>query len=301
MLAADMSGYIIGQVSEVIAQPQQNPVSGQVEVEGDCNKKYLISYSITQGATVNQMTADMGTFSTTFQLGSNKTEVGPPSPATTPSSSESGAGSAGTLTVSLPEALIGKDRDPVLFIDEVSKGSGELKIINSTDDYVTLTVDFPSGTEKIEIIGSFILAEGPYYRNLDVVAEGKHFSLIWDDAPVCNLLFDIEAKKITIHSDNATGFRIIIPNELIGPPYTTIVDGVKYQRVDTETIYGLYNRNFTTISATFERDADATLINDIEIIGTTVIPEFGAAAAVALIVVMGTMVGGSLLLRYRVK
>lgn len=294
-----MSGYIIGQVSEVLAQPQQNPVSGQLEVEGDCGKKYLISYSITQGATVTQMTADMGTFSTTFQLGSNQTEVGPPPPATTPSSSESGGSSNGTLTVSLPEALIGKDREPVLFID--GESSVDPKIINSTDDYVTLTVDFPSGTEKIEIYGSFIIAEGPYYRNLDVVAEGRHFSLIWDNAPVCNFLFDIDAKKITIHSDNATGFRIIIPNELLGPPYTTIVDGVKYQRVDTEAIYGSYNRNFTAISATFERGANATLINDIEIIGTTVIPEFGAAAAVALIVVMGTLVGGSLLLRYRVK
>jgi hypothetical protein len=296
-----MSGYIIDQVSEVLAQPQQNPVSGQIEVEGDCGKKYLISYSITQGATVTQMTSDMGAFSTTFQLGSNKTEVGPPPPPATTPSSESGAGSAGTLTVSLPEALIGKERDPVLFIDEVSKGSGDLKIINSTDDYVTLAVDFPSGAEKIEIFGSFIIAEGPYYRNLDVVAEGKHFSLIWDDAPVCKLLFDIEAKKITIHSDNATGFRIIIPNELLGPPYTIIVDGVKYQHVDTEAIYGSYNRNFTTISATFERGANATLINDIEIIGTTVIPEFGSAAAVALIVAVGAMAGGSLLLRYRVK
>lgn len=290
-----MSGYIIGQVSEVLAQPQQNPVSGQVEVEGDCGKKYLISYSLTQGATVSQMTADMGTFSTTFQLGSNQTEVGPP--ATTPSSSESGASSNGTLTVNLPEALIGKERDPVLFID--GESSGDLKIINSTNDYATLAVDFPSGTEKIEIIGSFII--GPYYRNLDVVAEGKHFSLIWDGAPVCNLVFDIEAKKITIHSDNATSFRIIIPNEMLGPPYATIVDGVEYQRVDTETIYGLYNRNFTTISATFERYANGTLINDIEIIGTTVIPEFGSVAAVALIVAMGAMVGGSLLLRYRVK
>lgn len=282
--------------ADVSAQYQQDPLSGQVEVEGDCCDKHLVSYSITPGTSVREMTTDVRTLNTMFQLGSNKTEVGPL--ATTQSSSESGAGSAGTLTVTLPEALIGEDRDPILFFDE--ELTGEPKIINSTDDYVTLAADFPSGTKKIEIIGSWILSEGPYYQTLDVVADGKRFSLIWGGAPVCNWLFDIEAKKITIHSDNATSFRITIPNELLGPPYTAILGGVEYQGVDTETAYGLHNRNFTTISATFEHDASGKMVNDIEIIGATVIPEFGSAAAVAFVVATGAMVG-SFLLRYKVK
>jgi hypothetical protein len=286
------------QVRAAFAQShQQSPASWESEdIDGDCGKTYQITYSISPPTVVvREMKSSVSVLSLQIQLGVNES-----SDATVSLSNQSGANSAGSLVIVVPSELVIPvssefEFEPVVFVDEVSVAP---KTRNSTEEYVTLAIDFPSGSETIEILGSWIPEQGPYYRTLDVVADGKNFSVIWDGAPLCDWSFDKESKKIVVDSDNATEFRITVPNELLGPPYAVSVDGVTYQRVGTETGAGLNNRNFTTLFATFEGDANAKTANIIEIIGTSVIPEFGSAAAM-WIVIVGGMIIGSLVHRFK--
>jgi len=184
----------------------------------------------------------------------------------------------GRLTLLLPRELADKMANIgqlAVFIDDEDADYVEA---NSNCDYRTISIDFPKGTETIELVGTF----ADYYDephpvatfNLDI--DGTRFQVETQTlAKICDLQFIKEEKKLVVHSDNLTGIvRITMPNILLGAPYIVTVDG-RQANANVST-----NANYTDFTITPENTSKA-----IEIIGTTAIPEFGSSLSVSIVTV----------------
>jgi YVTN family beta-propeller protein len=250
------------------------------EIVGDCGKTYRVSYAITESATtVSDLKADPAVLSLSISLAAGN-------------GTSAGAASNGTLLITMPQRLIHDEKsgalsDPVGFIDEEPV---EIAVRNITEYDITMDIDFPSGSKKIEVVGSYYPEYPPYTNMIDVNVEGKQFTVHTYSAPICSYEFNAEQKKLIIHSDNTAGFAATFPKELLGGPYSIFLDGKQqlYGIDYTPRYGGPVNENTTTISISMEPYRRA---NTIEIVGTTSIPEFSSfSLMIAAAAMLGTIV-----------
>jgi len=114
-----------------------------------------------------------------------------------------------------------------------------------------------------------------------VFAERENFTISVDAGYSIpkDLIFDKENKKITIDIDTSDSLKqvsILVPHELLNGKYTVFENGVEQNLVD----YGRYSEINGYSEFRPWIDSDHTRV---EIVGTTVIPEFQSVAVIVLI------------------
>lgn len=124
-----------------------------------------------------------------------------------------------------------------------------------------------------------------------IEAEGKTFELnMVTNAAACDLSLIKEEKRLHIdveNGDGAQGFvKITVPHVLLGGNYTVLVDGRPHD--DYGTSYDGQS-DASVFSINYDRRSSS-----IDIVGTTVIPEFGLAG---LAVILSALLLASLGLR----
>lgn len=188
----------------------------------------------------------------------------------------------------LYDALSFSDHPPVAFVDGRDvPGPAE----PSNCDQIPIRIPLEQGSEKVQFITADILMvhTHPYPPRLEVsktLVEGQTFRLVLlTDAIECDLSFVKEEKKIHIdiagRNETDQGyFSITIPHELLGGNYTVLVDGERAAFTDEPyENAGFYAGDIPVSLLAFNYTSDA---KSIEVIGTSVIPEFGSMAAVVM-------------------
>lgn len=190
----------------------------------------------------------------------------------------------------LYDALSFSDHPPVAFVDGRDvPGPAE----PSSCDQVPIRIPLERGSEKIQFITADILMEHshPYPPRLQVsktlVEEGEAFRLVlWTDAIECDLSLVKEEKKLhmVVASRNETDdqgyFSITIPHELLGGNYTVLVNGQQVPFIDEPyDNAAFYAEDIPVSLLVFNYTNNATTI---DVIGTSVIPEFASLAAVVI-------------------
>ncbi len=148
-------------------------------------------------------------------------------------------------------------------------------------DTRTISVNFEKDTPSMQIVGSFLRSPDEPKRdaNLELDIDGKLFKLTSSsDSRVCDWRFIKEEKKLEIDIQGGSRLQIIAANELIGRPYTVLVDG---KSVD----FKMHNASdfYSSISTTYEN------ANTVSIIGTTGIPEFPISIMVVAVAMASTV------------
>lgn len=234
------------------------------------NKPYIITYNITGGSIKSiQANSTYSTITVIIQ-----------------------AYSDGKLIINLPGSFLNSisfdKSEPVIFVDGIEE-FGNTTHINCD---ATLEIPFQKGGERIDIAGVFLTYAGQtptkgnsFYAAVD---GGKGFNLeTVANADTCNFSFNQDEKKLHIEMTGPANkeegfFQISLPHEFLGGPYTVLAEG---QPIEFETAFSnATGRDATTVS--FQYDGDK--VHNIDIIGTTAIPEFGPAtiAAVAIPIAM---------------
>ena len=149
-------------------------------------------------------------------------------------------------------------------------------------DSRTISVEFEKDVTKMSVIGSFLRSpdEPKKDANLKLEVDGKPFKLTtFTDSRICDWRFIKEERKLEFTVQNGTHLQVLAKNELIGRPYTVLVNGksVDFNMVnasDTSTYISMRYNNANTI----------------QIIGTTAIPEFSISILVAAVGMISTLV-----------
>jgi hypothetical protein len=254
-------------LSAFAVEPQQ-PAQYAISVDGACGKTYRAFYTIT-GAAINSIKADPAVLSLSVFLKGNTNST---------EGADGDTTNNGTLTLTMPVELLGDNKSglsgPVVFIDEENV---EFDVSNMTEENLTIDIDFPADSKRIEIVGAYYPEYPPYFNTVEVNVEGRHFSVDTYHLPICSYEFSGEQKKLTIHSDNAAGFTFVFPIEMLGGPYSVFLDGKEQlSGIDYERRYyhdRPVSENDTTISVSMPHKR----ANTIEIVGTTAIPEFSSS------------------------
>lgn len=169
----------------------------------------------------------------------------------------------------------------LLIMDDRGKFvSFEEKEVNC--DSRTISVEFENDVTKMSVIGSFLRSadEPKKDATLKLEVDGKPFKLTtFTDSRICDWRFIKEERKLEFTVQNGTHLQVLTKNELIGRPYTVLVNSksVDFNMVnasDTSTYISMRYNNANTI----------------QIIGTTAIPEFPISILVAAVGMISTLV-----------
>jgi hypothetical protein len=144
-----------------------------------------------------------------------------------------------------------------------------------------VSMNFENDASGMQIVGSFLRSADEPKRdaNLELDVDGKLYKLTsTSDSRVCDWRFIKEEKKLEIDIQGGSRLQVIAANELIGRPYTVLVDG---KSVD----FKMHNASdfYSSISTTYEN------ANTISVIGTTGIPEFPISIMVAALAMISTI------------
>ncbi|AIF83151.1 hypothetical protein NTE_01078 [Candidatus Nitrososphaera evergladensis SR1] len=279
LLLAGMAVLLLSTLAAIPAYAQ-NSSSGSIHayavyVNG---KSYIITYSITGGSVKSIQTCETGCITAMIQ-----------------------ADSDGKLLVNLPGGLLNSisfdtKYYPVIFLDEIEVFAD----MTHTNCGITLEIPFQKGSKQIDMAGSFI----PIGETISTqenssnatVSRGRGFELgTVANADTCNFSFDQDRKKLHIEANGPANkeekgfFQIALPHEFLGGPYTVLAEG---KPAEFESVFSnATGKDTTTISLQYDGDK----VHNIDIIGTTVIPEFGPAAIAAVASSMAMLV----ILRFR--
>jgi hypothetical protein len=170
-----------------------------------------------------------------------------------------------------------------------------------------MEVPFYEGSQTIELVGAGTIPPGmnrteEKNENIFIApvieAEGKTFELdMVTNAAVCDVTLVKEEKRLHIDvktgENSAQGFaKITVPHALLGGNYTVLVDGRPHD--DYGTSYGGQS-NASVFSINYDRRSSS-----IDIVETTVIPEFGLARQAAVLsILMLASLGLRSLLQHR--
>jgi hypothetical protein len=234
------------------------------------DKPYIITYNITGGSVQSiQANATHSFIAVMIQAYSN-----------------------GKLIINLPGSLLNsisfEKYEPVIFLD----GIEEFGNTTHTNCDATLEIPFQKGGERIDIAGVFQTGGQTSTKgnSFDAAVDGgKGFKLATvANADTCNFSFDQGKKQLHIETSGPANkeegfFQIALPHEFLGGPYTVLAEG---QPIEFETAFSnATGKDITTIS--FQYDGEK--VHNINIIGTTAIPEFGPATIAAIAIPMAML------------
>ena len=273
------NGEIRGQVScESDSTPSPTPSGGestaQVVIGQD---EFDVPYTIT-GGTLDELTADPATQTLMFNISST---------------------SDGMLTVWLPKNVISADDDEFsVFVDDESGNVAVDELEEMSDGTRVLQIGFDEGAENIEVVGT-AMAGGeepePTLKTVAVEIDGKTYQVSYNitGGSVQSASSDTEAKSVTvaISSISDGSLTVWLPKNVIDADndFSVSVDG--------------QSANFTEMDET--ADARVLMIpfvngaENIEIMGTFIVPEFGAIMILmASIAIVGTIIAASRLYKF---
>jgi hypothetical protein len=264
--AANPNGEIRGQVScEEEPAPDGESPNTAIVVIGD--QEYEIQYVIT-GGTLNEVTANPAVQTLVIEIAST---------------------ADGNLTLWLPNDVIDSEDEFGVFVDDESAMvvSDELE---PTADARVLRIAFESGTEQIEIVGTSMA--GPVEPTPDTVAvviQGQSYDLSYlvNGGTVNGVTADVASMSLTFAiSSNASGtLTVWLPTSVIDAEddFTVLVDG---QAANVTELAPTADARVLEID--FEEGA-----SEIEIIGTSIVPEFGVLAIVAAAGILSAIVAST--------
>jgi len=201
----------------------------------------------------------------------------------------------GEIEVTLPRDLL----DTVfeyhypytIFVDGIDRG---YSIVNSSCEEHSIKVQFPAGSEKIEIVASDLPGthtgpKGFEIRPSIAVNDEKFDLVVITNADSCDVSLVKDEKRLHVDIEgpnekedyySAAGyFEITVPHRLLGGNYTVLINGNKISDFESKDIYPLVtdpdskqDGNWTTISFAYEPE----YVQSIDIVGTSVIPEFSS-------------------------
>lgn len=184
-----------------------------------------------------------------------------------------------------------------VFTDSIS---AEPEIVYADCEAVTFRLDIVSGTEEIEFVGTHSPADIPILTSSSVAEHYSFFHTstyaireyygIWvsTNADSCDITMDTSEKKLSIvttsSSEDPRYLGLQLPHSVLGANYTVLVDGIPME----------YNSSFVPGSRASHFEEDSTTISleyaitnetstTIEVIGTSVIPEFQAFPYILLL------------------
>ncbi len=238
-----------------------------------CDKSYVITYSITSGS-VDSIKVNDRYSNITVMIQ---------------------ADSDGKLLINLPDSLLNRisintESELVFFVDQIEVFAS----VTRTNSNVALEIPFQKGNKQIDIVGTFLIGGGTMTprkgNSFDATVDGgMGFKLATvTNADTCNFSFDQGKRQLHIEisrtADEEGFFQISLPHEFLGGPYTVLAEG---QPAEFESMFSnATGIDTTTIS--FRYDGDK--VHNIDIIGTTAVPEFGTAAITAVAVAMAMIV-----------
>jgi hypothetical protein len=142
-----------------------------------------------------------------------------------------------------------------------------------------LEIKSTNSTEKLSvyniIIGSYLPGRSAYTVNWD----GSSFQVMMQsNSTISNFNFSQPAKRVNFNVEvplNRAGYcNVTIPRELLGGPYSCLFDGAPATPIET------HNSTHASIYVTYTDDGD------LEVTGTTVIPEFPATTGPLLLLAL---------------
>jgi hypothetical protein len=260
--AANPNGEIRGQVTCESA-PDDGSTETATVVIGD--QEFEIQYMIS-GGTLEELTADPAIQTLTASILST---------------------SDGNLTVWLPTEAIDADEDFSVLIDDTF-GNFVVDELEPTADARVLRIEFEQGAQEIEIVGTSMAgAEEPEQEMIAVEIEGETYDIPFEvtGGSLQGVDANLESKSLLFTvSSNASGVLTVwLPTEVIDADedFSVFVDG------ESATFTEL---NPTTSARVLEIEFDEGA-EEIEIIGTSIVPEFGSLVLiVASISIVGAMI-----------
>ncbi|MDE1841650.1 MAG: hypothetical protein KGI09_07190 [Thaumarchaeota archaeon] len=165
-------------------------------------------------------------------------------------------------------------------LDYVKKDAGEYLVsVNATYDNMTFdnAVDIRSHNVK----------------EFDISAEGKKFPVFVDNwfSPIpANATFDEKGKSFALDLDTTANPKVVditVPYDLLDGHLTVLVNGKQVLEGNDNNTYGMIKNDMTYSHITLFPDSNHT---DVEIIGTSVVPEFLMPGIVLTIVVTVTVI-----------
>ena len=270
-LTAEQSEWLLDGELYVNIHTAENPngeIRGQVECEpatdggtfpvepvviGD--EEFQIQYNIT-GATLNGITADPEFQTLTVNITST---------------------SDGSLTIWLPTDAIDAEDEFDVFVDG-EFGNFLVDELEPTEGARVLQIEFENGAEQIEIAGTSMAGvEQPEQETVSVEIEGQTYDIPFEisGGSVEGVEADVESKSLlfTISSNASGTLTLWLPTELIDADgeFSTFVDGNETASTELDP-----TADARVLEIEFDEGAE-----EIEVMGTSIVPEFGPLALLA--------------------
>ncbi len=269
--AANQNGEIRGQVTCESA-PDEGSTETATVVIGD--QDFEIQYMIS-GGTLEELTADSEIQTLSAKISST---------------------SDGNLTIWLPTEVMDADDDFSVFIDDTF-GSFVVDELKPTADARVLRIEFEQGAEEIEIVGTSMAgAEEPEQEMIPVAIEGRTYDIPFEvtGGTLQSVGADVASKSLSFAiSSNASGVLTLwLPTEVIDADddFSVFIDGVAANFTELAP-----TANARVLQIEFDEGAQ-----EIEIMGTTIVPEFGSLALiVASISIVGVILATKRVHRFR--
>jgi hypothetical protein len=234
------------------------------------NSSYNIRYRL-DGATLRGIAADSSLATMAVELSSK---------------------SAGSMTIQLPAGISASfgtaPEEWLVFVDSIP-----IDVRTSWEQcYSEVMIPFEAGTEEIELVGTWLLGQDLNLAAVNYTSTAR-FSVQDQDfiLPVklnaldCNFSFIQEEKRLradVMGPRAGSGyFEVTIPHHFLGGNFTVLLQGEPINEFKTTYNPGTDGQDSTTISFGY----DPAKVSDVDIIGTTAIPEFSHAAVAVLIAV----------------
>ena len=195
--------------------------------------------------------------------------------------------SDGNLTVWLPTDVIDADEDFSVFIDDTF-GHFVVNELEATADARVLQIEFEQGAEEIEIVGTSMAgAEEPEHEMIAVEIEGETYDIPFEvtGGSLQSVNANLASKSLLFTVlPNASGVLTVwLPTDVIDADedFSVFVDGEPASFTELSP-----TASARVLEIEFDQGAE-----EIEIIGTSIVPEFGSLVLiVASISIVGAII-----------
>ena len=259
--AENPDGEIRGQVE---CEPATDGGTFPVETVTIGDEEFQVQYNIT-GGTLDGITADPDLQTLTVDITST---------------------SDGSLTLWLPTDAIDAEDEFDVFVDG-EFGNFVVDELEPVEGARVLQIEFENGTEQIEILGTSMMGgEQPEQETVSVEIEGQTYDIPFEisGGSLEGVEADVESMSLlfTILSNSSGTLTLWLPTELIDADgeFSVFVDGNETAATELDP-----TADARVLEVEFDEGAQ-----EIEVMGTSIVPEFGPLALLATVAATGAIV-----------
>jgi hypothetical protein len=259
--AENPDGEVRGQVE---CEPATDNGTFPVETVTIGDEEFQVQYNIT-GGTLDGISADPDIQTLTVDITST---------------------SDGSLTLWLPTDAIDSEDEFDVFVDG-EFGNFVVDELEPVEGARVLQIEFESGTEQIEILGTSMMGgEQPEQETVSVEIEGQTYDIPFEisGGSIEGVEADVESMSLlfTILSNSSGTLTLWLPTELIDADgeFSVFVDGNETAATELDP-----TADARVLEVEFDEGAQ-----EIEVMGTSIVPEFGPLALLATVAATGAIV-----------